>query len=95
MMWWPTAGEPVKTRWLKGRCENACACATSPPKTATSSSAKPSASIFASNSVERGDSSDILIITRLPAASAATSGPTDRYSGKFHAPMTPTTPLGW
>ena len=38
--------------------------------------------------------SDILIITRLPAAKAADAGSTVRLTGKFHGPMTPTTPSG-
>ena len=38
--------------------------------------------------------SDILIITRLPAANAADAGSTTRLSGKFHGPMIPTTPSG-
>ena len=35
------------------------------------------------------------MITRLPAASISTSGPTDRSNGKFQGTMLPTTPLGW
>nr|CRL70341.1 hypothetical protein CPGR_01576 [Mycolicibacterium malmesburyense] len=42
----------------------------------------------------RGVISDILIITRLPAAKAAAAGSTTRFSGKFHGPMIPTTPSG-
>ena len=38
--------------------------------------------------------SDILIITRLPAANAAEAGSTTRLSGKFHGPMIPMTPSG-
>lgn len=38
--------------------------------------------------------SDILTITRLPAAKAADAGSTVRLTGKFHGPMTPTTPSG-
>ena len=38
--------------------------------------------------------SDILIITRLPAANAAAAGSTTRLTGKFHGPMMPTTPSG-
>ena len=41
-----------------------------------------------------GVTSDILIITRLPAANAAEAGSTTRLSGKFHGPMIPTTPNG-
>lgn len=38
--------------------------------------------------------SDILIITRLPAANAAAAGSTTNCRGKFHGPMIPTTPSG-
>ena len=38
--------------------------------------------------------SDILIITRLPAANAVAAGRTTRLSGKFQGPMIPTTPSG-
>jgi len=74
----PTAGDPVKTMWLNGSEEKACAASTSPPNTATSSSAKHSRSMRLNSSVVRGVNSDILIITRLPAAKAATSGPAAR-----------------
>ena len=85
----------MNTRWSKGSAAKACAAATAPPHTATSSSAKQSASRARTASVVRGVYSDILISARLPAASAAISGPSARYTGKFHGAMMPTTPFGW
>ena len=39
--------------------------------------------------------SDVLIMTRLPAASAEVSGPTARFTGKLNGTMIPTQPFGW
>ena len=74
----PTAGEPVKTMWLKGRAVKTEGSSSSSPISATWSSAKTSPSIFLSVALVAGVVSGILIMTRLPAASAVTSGPSDR-----------------
>ena len=42
-----------------------------------------------------GVSSDILSMTRFPAASADDSGPTARLMGKLNGTMIPMQPLGW
>lgn len=81
MMCLPTVVEPVNSRWSNGRLENAAATSTSPLTTATWSSAKVLPISSSSSSPVRGVDSLILIITRLPAASAASIGPMARYSG--------------
>ena len=77
----PTAVEPVNSRWSNGRLAKACASATSPNATCASPPGKASASSVATAAAVRGVYSLILINTRLPAASASTSGPKARYSG--------------
>jgi len=90
----PVAAEPVKNRWSRSSAANSLLTSASPVTTATSSTSKASCQAFASTSAVRGIFSDILIITRLPAASADSAGTAVRLSGKFHIPMTPTTPSG-
>ena len=75
--------------------EKARASASPPTATVTRSGSKVAATISASRSAQRGVNSDGLTITRLPAASMSTIGPTDRSKGKFHGTMFPMTPLGW
>ena len=53
-----------------------------------------SASICAIRSEVSGVSSDGLRITALPAASAGMQSPNELFSGKFHGPITPTSPTG-
>jgi hypothetical protein len=74
----PTAVEPVKTIWSKASALKAPASSRGSVTRATSSSAKISASIRRNTAAVAGLSSAILIITRLPAASAAASGPMAR-----------------
>ena len=74
----PMPGEPVNMMWLNGSAVKALGSANSAPTTATSSSWKISPSMRVSSALVAGVISDILIITRLPAASAAISGPTAR-----------------
>src|SRR4051812_21440682 len=66
----PTDGEPVKNKWSSGRLENAAE-TSGPPVTMSSSVASKylGAVAFISSAV-RGVISEILIITRLPAANA-------------------------
>ena len=90
----PTSAEPVKNRWSRSSAANSLLTSASPVTTATSSTSKASCSALASTSAVRGTFSDILIMTRLPAASAVSAGIAVRLSGKFHMPMTPTTPSG-
>ena len=79
--WRPTSVEPVNSRWSKGRLANSRATSASPLTTAISSGAKASPTSRANSSAKRGVYSDCLSIARLPAASAAVSGPAARYSG--------------
>ena len=71
----PIAGEPVNTIWLKGSDVNCAGLRISSPKIQTSSSEKTSASIRLSTALVAGVISGSLIMTRLPAAIAATNGP--------------------
>ncbi len=90
----PTDGEPVKNRWSNGSSANAAATSGPPVTTWSSSGSKYCGATRFISSAVRGVTSDILIITRLPAANAAAAGRTTRLSGKFHGPMIPTTPRG-
>ncbi len=71
----PMVGEPVNTIWLNGKVVNLAGSVISSPKTATSSSLKTSASMRRSMALVFGVISGSLIMTRLPAANAAMSGP--------------------
>ena len=79
--WRPTAVDPVKNRWSKGRRTNALPSSASPVSTAHSSGAKAAPTSSASSCDSRGVISLGLIITRLPAASAATAGASASCSG--------------
>ncbi|MCY1268887.1 hypothetical protein D9M70_173720 [compost metagenome] len=72
---------PVNSRWSNGSLEKAMPTSASPSTTATRSSGKIFASSSLTNCEVAGVDSLILIITRLPADSAPTSGPTARNSG--------------
>ena len=74
----PTAGEPVNTMWSKGRAVNSPGSSSSSPTTATWSSLNASASRRRRQALVAGVASGIFTITRLPAASAAASGPSAR-----------------
>src|SRR5207248_1041991 len=57
---------------------------------------KPASPHSSANSVAvRGVTSDGLPTTQLPAASAGAIFQVNRYSGRFHGEMLPTTPSGW
>lgn len=84
----------MKNRWSNGRALNATATSSSPQTTASSSTANRSASAVRSASPVRGVISDILIMTRFPAAIAAIAGCTESATGKFQGEMMPTTPSG-
>ncbi len=71
----PIVGEPVNTIWLNGKEVNLAGSVISSPNTATSSSLKISASMRRSMALVLGVISGSLIMTRLPAAKAAMSGP--------------------
>lgn len=90
----PTAGDPVKNRWSKGNAANSAATSAAPVTTCSSSASKYRGAVAAISSAVFGVTSDILIITRLPAANAAAAGKTVSWTGKFHGPMMPTTPSG-
>ena len=77
----PTAVEPVKKRWSKGRPANSAASAASPLTTQNSSAVKCCATSSAVSAEVRGVRSLGLSITRLPAASAVAAGPSDSSSG--------------
>jgi hypothetical protein len=62
--------------------------------TASSSGANSASIAWARIAPARTLTSENLIITRLPAAIASAAGWTTRLTGKFHGPMTPTTPSG-
>ena len=79
--WRPTAVEPVKSRWSNGIATNALPMSASPVMTVISSGAKVSATACRISSEVRGVSSDGLIMTRLPAASAAIAGPIANWYG--------------
>ena len=74
----PTAVLPVKTRWSKGKEENA---EPSPLTIVTCSGGKTSLSIDASTAFVAGVNFDGLSMTRLPAAIAVTTGISDRLTG--------------
>ncbi len=75
----PTAVEPVNSRWSKGSAEKARRHATRRRCTTQHLvGGEVRASERANSAPNRGVSSDILSITRLPAASAPVSGPTAR-----------------
>ena len=95
MMWRPTAVEPVKSRWSKGRAANSWEVSIPPLTTTIFSAGNRSSTRRASSSPMWGVSSDILTMARLPAASAEVSGPTPRLMGKLNGTMTPIQPLGW
>src|SRR4051794_21848338 len=65
-----------------------------PVTTASSSGSKYFGAVNCINCAVSGVISDILTMTRLPAANAAEAGTTTSCSGKFHGPMMPTTPSG-
>jgi len=91
----PTEGEPVKNRWSKGSLENVAETSEPPVTMPSSAGSKYVGDVDFVRSEVRGVISDILIITRLPAANAADAGnTTTRWSGKFHGPMIPPTPSG-
>ncbi len=77
----PTAGEPVKKIWSKGRASSALEVGKLPSNRATSSLVKISAMMRAIRADTAGIISDGLMITVLPAARADTSGPKHRLSG--------------
>ncbi|MNT08217.1 hypothetical protein D3C72_1429530 [compost metagenome] len=79
--WWPTAVEPVNSRWSKGSAVKALATSASPLTTMISSGAKCCGTSCANKAAKRGVYSDSFTMARLPAASAPASGPTVRYSG--------------
>ncbi len=93
----PTDGEPVKNRRSNGSSEKAAATSAPPVTTSSSVASKYLGAVAAIRSAVCAVTSDILIITRLPAAKAADAGSTTRLTGKFHGPITPTTPsgVGW
>ena len=95
MTWRPTAVEPVNSRWSKGSEANSCETSISPPTATTFSGEKRSASRRDSSSPVAGVNSEVLIITRFPAASAEVSGPMARFTGKLNGTMIPTQPFGW
>src|SRR4029077_5180693 len=77
----PTEGEPVKNRWSNGRLENT-ADTSQPPVTMSSSvGSKYFGAVAFISSAVLGVISDILIITRIPAANAADAGNTTSSSG--------------
>mgnify|MGYP007123470403 CR=1 FL=1 len=77
----PTGVEPVNSRWSNGREVKRCATST-PPFTIVISAGSNASAIMRSNSPPmRGVYSDILTITRLPAASAGMLGPTASERG--------------
>ena len=77
----PTAVEPVKNRWSKGRLAKRAARSASPCTTVNSSGANACAMSSASSAEVRGVNSLGLSITRLPAASAVAAGPSESCSG--------------
>ena len=84
----------MKNRWSNGNVVKVAATSRPPVTTASSVGAKYLGASSLISAAVRGVISDILIITRLPAANAAAAGRTTRLSGKFHGPMMPTTPSG-
>ena len=89
----PTAGLPVKKMWSHFFLSNASATAASPSMTATSRSSNSSPRMRFMHALVCGVSSEGLITTQLPAAIAETSGPSVRFTGKFHGEMMSTTPF--
>jgi hypothetical protein len=74
----PTAGEPVKKIWSKGRARSSSATVLSPSTTVTRSGGKVSAIIRAIRALETGVSSDGFRIAAFPAARHEASGPSAR-----------------
>ena len=72
----PTEGEPVKNRWSKGSLENVAETSEPPVTMPSSAGSKYVGDVDFIRSEVRGVISDILIITRLPAANAADAGNT-------------------
>ena len=90
----PVAPEPVKIMRSKASLENSMP---TPPVSSMKTSLS-SGKYLGESSLSRRVSerlfSDILTITRLPAANAIAIWDTDRNTGKFHGIMRPTTPRG-
>ena len=88
---WP---DPVNIRWSKGRALKA---GPRPPPSSKNISLSVGKYFGLSDTSRRArwlEFSDILTIARLPAAKIAVSGANERFTGKFHGTMTPTTPSG-
>src|SRR5699024_2762887 len=90
----PTSVDPVNVMWSKGSVGNATEISPCPVITATCCSVNMLAIMALKTSLRRGVELDILIVTRLPAASAYISGPMDKKIGEFQGTITPTTPSG-
>ena len=90
----PVAVEPVKSKWSNGSEENSLATSGPPVTTATSASSNVLATSSRVSSLVASVNSLGLIIARLPAANTWASGPSERFTGKFHGLKMPTTPFG-
>ncbi len=90
----PTPVDPVKKRWSSGSRVKAAPTSGPPVTTASSDGSKYFTASERVSSAVCAVISDILIMTRLPAANAEAAGTTTNWSGKFHGPMMPTTPRG-
>ena len=77
----PTVVEPVKIKWSKGKALKRAASSASPGTTTSSVASKAWATKRCSKALKRGVSSEGLIITRLPAASASMVGAMLRSKG--------------
>src|SRR5882724_12680392 len=77
----PTAGEPVKKMWSKGRVSRVVETEASPSKIATSSSENTSRTTLTSQAEKLGVISEGLMIDVLPAPMAYISGPKVRFTG--------------
>jgi len=77
----PTAGEPVKNRWSNGSREKATETSGPPVTMSSSFGSKYLGAVDFISSAVLGVISDILIMTRLPAANAADAGNTTSWSG--------------
>ena len=94
----PTAVLPVKlTAWTCGWSTSAWPTTAPRPWTMLNTPAGKPISRASSPSIHAvtGVTSDGLPTTQLPAASAGANFQVNRYSGRFHGLMIPTTPSGW
>ncbi len=90
----PVAAEPVNIT-MSTSSTSAAPVSPRPVATWKVPSGRPhSASISAISSEVRGVTSDGFSTTALPAARAGMQSPNELLSGKFHGPITPTTPSG-